>query len=174
MAIRLSAETIARIAAAWDSLLQAVADGRPIGASILEHGFTPDMIRAYRRDNPAARADWEDARMQSADALADQIVDTIGNNEIDPQSARVRVDALKWLAAKRNPRVYSDRVDHNVTVRTVDLTRVIADARARIAARRARALPGTCERVDDSLALEPASAHALEPASVPAALAAIY
>lgn len=78
--------------------------------------------------------------MQSADAYADEILVTIDNPAADPQHARVRVDALKWLAAKRNPRTYSDRVDHNVTVRTVDLTQVIADARKRVQDRRARAL----------------------------------
>lgn len=160
---RISAETAARIAAAWPQLLQAIADGRPIGESTRALGFSPDMLRAYRRDNPDAAADWELARQQSADAFADDILATIDNSVLDPQSARVRVDALKWLAAKRNPRVYSDRVDHNVNVRTVDLTRVIADARARVEARRARALnpsiDGTCERVSDT-ALEPVTAAA--------------
>lgn len=137
-----------------------MADGHPINASITAAGFSPDMIRAYRRDNPAAAADWELARQQSADSYADEILATIDNPATDPQHARVRVDALKWLAAKRNPRVYSDRVDHNVNVRTVDLTRVIADARARVQARRARAVTHEGESVRVP---EPERAIALSP-----------
>lgn len=165
MPTRISAETIARLTASWELLLQDVADGKPIQAAIRARGFSPDMVRAYKRDVANAREQWDDARQQSADAFADEILATIDNSGMDPQHARVRVDALKWLAAKRNPRVYSERVDHNLTVRTVDLTKVIADARERVRARRERTLPGTCERV-----IEP-DISTLLGVSVPEALA---
>jgi hypothetical protein len=38
------------------------------------------------------------------------------------QAVRVLVDTLKWAAAKRQPRVYADRVDTNITGEVVHMT----------------------------------------------------
>jgi hypothetical protein len=57
---------------------------------------------------------------------------------------RVHVDTLKWAARIRNPRAYSDKSSIDVNVRTVDLTRIISEANARLAAREAgRVIEGT-------------------------------
>lgn len=54
------------------------------------------------------------AREASADADADDIGD-IGkrtlSGEYDPQAARVAIDALKWAAGKKKPKVYGDKLD---------------------------------------------------------------
>ena len=34
----------------------------------------------------------------------------------EPSAARVRVMAWQWTAAKRNPRVYADKIDATVTI----------------------------------------------------------
>ena len=56
------------------------------------------------------------ARAREAQAAAD--ADTRGDitargisGEIDPASARVAIDALKWTAGKRKPKVYGDKLD---------------------------------------------------------------
>jgi len=49
------------------------------------------------------------ARRKQADAYAEQIVD-IADNEKDPQKAKVRIDARKWVAGKLRPKKYSDRM----------------------------------------------------------------
>lgn len=49
------------------------------------------------------------AREDRADLLAEEIVQ-ICDEEEDPQKARVRMDARKWVAAKWNPKRYSDKV----------------------------------------------------------------
>jgi hypothetical protein len=48
------------------------------------------------------------ARDNQADTLADDIL-FIADNEPDPDKARVRIDARKWIAAKLKPRKYGDR-----------------------------------------------------------------
>ncbi len=48
------------------------------------------------------------AREDQADTYADQIV-AIADEEPDPNRARVRVDARKWVAAKLKARKYGDR-----------------------------------------------------------------
>jgi hypothetical protein len=78
----------------------------------------------------AARSDqYARAREASADADADDVTD-IGKRtlrgEFDPQAARVAIDALKWSAGKRKPKVYGDKVTHdgslgfNVTINRDD------------------------------------------------------
>jgi len=63
------------------------------------------------------------ARRAQADAFADEIVN-IADTEEDPQKARVRIDARKWIAGKQRPKKYGDKVevDHggNITVKWED------------------------------------------------------
>lgn len=161
MAIRISPETAARVRDAWPSMLAAVASGAGIKKTIEQHGLKTDWVRAFRGMDATAEAEWVKAKEESADALSEEGLEIARNpikviqpgepgNEdgtkpliirIDPAFARVHVDYLKWLAAKRNPRTYSDKAQLDVNVRTLDLTRIIEAANARLAgAPRARIL----------------------------------
>lgn len=130
---RIGPALYARIAKAWPDLIAALAAGESI-ASLLEiTGLKRDHIFVYMRETPGAREEWEDAREASADSLFDQAIDTASNKALDPAHARMRCDVLKWAARIRNPRLYGDRAQLDVNVRTVDLTRIISDANARLA-----------------------------------------
>lgn len=48
------------------------------------------------------------ARELQAEANAEEIID-IADDEPDPQRARVRIDARKWVAAKLLPKKYGDK-----------------------------------------------------------------
>jgi len=65
------------------------------------------------------------ARESQADTLADEITE-IADTEPDPNKARVRVDARKWVAAKLRPRKYGDFTQHQVSGR-VDVVQGISD-----------------------------------------------
>ena len=134
MPTRISDETAARIAAAWPDLLDALAAGQVMAPVYAAAGLSADMVRCWRRLDSAREKDWDTAREQSADALADMALEVAYNDKVDPAHARVRIDTLKWAAAKRNPRAYSDKATLDVNVRTVDLTRIIEAANARLAA----------------------------------------
>lgn len=136
MQTRIGPELSARVAAAWPVLLGAVASGANIGEACESQGVKREHAYAYMLANPEARREWEHARELSADAYADRIASLIAGDMPEPQSARVKLDALRWLAAKRNPRVYSDKQSIDLNVKTVDLTRIIQDANARLAAAR--------------------------------------
>jgi hypothetical protein len=125
-----------RVRAAWTALLDAVANGDNIGDACAAAGLKREHVTAYRLDNPEADREWQAAREQSADAFADKVAAVAENDKVDPAFARVRMDAYRWLAAKRNPRVYSDKQTIDMNVRTVDLTRIIDSANARLAAAR--------------------------------------
>ena len=55
------------------------------------------------------------AREDLAEYQAGEIVKIADNQELDPQSRRVMVDARKWIASKLKSRVYGDKVDHKVS-----------------------------------------------------------
>lgn len=137
MATRISEETAARIEAAWPDLLDQLAAGEVMAPHYARHGLTADQVRVWRVREDQRSKEWDAAREQSAEAYADRVAEIIDNTGADSGIARVKIDGLKWLASKRNPRVYSDKSQVDVNVRTVDLTRIIQDANARLAAARA-------------------------------------
>ena len=78
------------------------ADGMPCYATIMNWIATDDaLLNNYMR-----------AREASADYLADEIVH-ISDTELDPQVARVRIDARKWVAAKMKPKKYGEKITHS-------------------------------------------------------------
>ena len=63
-------------------------------------------------DNYArAKSDSADADSDKIAAIAEDVI--IG--KVDPQSARVAIDALKWMAGKKRPKKYGDRVETHHT-----------------------------------------------------------
>lgn len=178
MATRISPELAARVRAAWPELLSAVESGARMDHAIAAAGLKREWVRAFKVLEPGAQAEWEDAREHSADAFSDEGLEIARNryttlqpgepgNEkgieplvvrVDPAAARVHLDYLKWMAAKRNPRAYSDKAQLDVNVKTIDLTRIISEANARLAAGRA---PRILEHVVDQ-AIEHSASKLLE------------
>lgn len=136
MTTRIGDETRARIAGAWPILLDALETGVPFGPLLDQAGISRGQVAAYRIENAQADKEWSTSREAGADAFADQIHQIANSPGADANAARVKIQALQWLASKRNPRVYSDKQDITMTVRTVDLTAIIQAANARLAATR--------------------------------------
>ena len=136
MATRISDETRARIAAAYDDLLDRMAAGLEMAEAYEAAGVKADQVRVWRLEDKSGEREkaWQAAREQSADAYADKVAEIANKPGIDGAIARVRMDAFRWLASKRNPRTYSDKQSLDVNIRTLDLTRIIGDAQARLAA----------------------------------------
>ena len=86
-----------------------------------------EMIRAAREDQ--------------ADTHADRIIEIAYETLAGvhkPEAARVAIDALKWIAAKMKPKVYGERVEHNI-IRGINADELSDADLARIA--KAGALP---------------------------------
>ena len=67
------------------------------------------------------KATYEDAKISRAHfhaAKIEEIIEKVELGNIDPQVARVSIDARKWLASKMYPKFFSDKVQlqHDVTV----------------------------------------------------------
>jgi len=98
-----------------DELAAAICERIARGETLAQIEREADMpsaqtIRIWCRDNADFRSQYTRAREEQADAFADEIVDA-ARAASDGESAavaRVRVDALKWIAAKRQPKKYGD------------------------------------------------------------------
>lgn len=115
-----------------DTICQRLADGESL-AEICRDKDMPHrhtvMEWALGFVKAAKAAEFPDmyarARKAQADAFADEIVQ-IADTEPDPQKARVRIDARKWVAGKQRPKKYGDKarvdVEHagNITVKWED------------------------------------------------------
>ncbi len=82
--------------------------------------------------NKEFAAKYATARARQADAMDDEILETA--RECTPESAnadKVKIDAMKWRAARLNPKQYGDRTDLVVSGE-ISITAAIEGARARI------------------------------------------
>ena len=70
-------------------------------------------VRRWLRERAEFRTQYAHARETSADALEARIVAEM-DMAVDGETAsvaRVRIDALKWMAGKRSPKVYGDKIN---------------------------------------------------------------
>jgi len=95
------------------------------------------------RDHPDLAVKYREAQEERADFLADQIV-AVAEEPIPPglsgpeasawaQRQRLRVDAMKWSAAKLRPRVYGEHLSLEVAVdQRISITAALAAANNRV------------------------------------------
>ena len=117
---------------AADQILEAIADGQGLVSFLKQREDMPSYSTVMRwiRDNPEFAENYTRACEDMADNDADKISDVaqrVINGEIDPQAARVAIDAYKWSAGKRRPRKYGDKIEIDQTTRvavthTLDVT----------------------------------------------------
>ena len=101
-----------------DTMCDGIAEGRSLASLCRELNVGYSTVITWLRENEAFRANYVRAREDQADADADAVGDIAArvlSGEIDPQAARVAIDALKWAAGKRKPKVYGDKqaVEHS-------------------------------------------------------------
>jgi hypothetical protein len=65
-------------------------------------------IFKWMADFPAFSEQYARAKDEQAELLADEII-SIADSEGDPQKARVKIDARKWVASKLKPKKYGDK-----------------------------------------------------------------
>lgn len=104
-----------------DLICEMIAEGKTI-REICAFRDMPawETIRRWLRDNGDFQAQYARAREQSAEILENRVIEEAekATDGEGAQIARVRIDALKWVAGKRAPKVYGDRVvqEHEGTV----------------------------------------------------------
>lgn len=90
--------------------IRIIADGGTWATACAELGVSSFTLSKWLRENDDLAKQYAHAREAQGDIYADRVVDTAMDATIDPAVARVRIDALKWAAGKRKPKVYGDKV----------------------------------------------------------------
>lgn len=125
-----AAEQVCRVIASGGTLEQA---GKAVGVS-------DETILRWLRDRPDFRGEYARARAQQGHWYADKISEITLDPKREPADIAARVNALKWLAAKRTPKVYGDRTHHEHTganggpIRTQELSHYSDEKLAALAA----------------------------------------
>lgn len=132
------------VAEIWPRIFERISCGESLNAILKTDGY-PSYAWATKtlREDPELRRQYEIAREDRADALADDLVELAdtpmpkGLQGSDAsawvQQLRLQVDVRKWVAAKLRPRIYGDRIDLEVTHHEqISITQVLEDARQRV------------------------------------------
>lgn len=98
----------------FDTICERIADGESLRAICRDEGMpTASNVFRWVNADAAVAEQYARAREASADADAEDISDIAKRTlagEYEPQAARVAIDALKWSAGKRKPKVYGDKI----------------------------------------------------------------
>ena len=96
-----------------DGILERMSAGETLRAICREPGY-PDatLIRywAIKDDPPGFAQQYARARELQASAFFEEAVEESKREKCDAQLLRIRIDTLKWAAAKMYPRLYGDKV----------------------------------------------------------------
>lgn len=102
-----------------------LADGKSLRTICTGKGMPSiETIRVWLLNDAAFAAQYARAREEQADFYADEIID-ISDTEKDPQKAKVRIDARKWVASKLKPKKYGDKIELGHTGEVGVVTKVV-------------------------------------------------
>jgi hypothetical protein len=98
-----------------DRILHGIAEGNSLVSILKEDDELPSYttVMKWLRLYPEFAANYTRAREDQADHDADKIGDIaeqVVQGKVDPHAARVAIDAYKWAAGKRKPKVYGEKM----------------------------------------------------------------
>lgn len=99
-----------------DVILEGISEGKGLVTVLKENDALPSYstVMKWVRQNPEFAQNYARACEDMADHDADKIADVaqrVIRGEVDPQAARVAIDAYKWSAGKRRPKKYGDKIE---------------------------------------------------------------
>ena len=101
-----------------DTILDRIASGEALRTICVQLGTTAQSFLRRVDANPALAEQYARARQACGDmmdSLVQSVADQCVTGEVEPNAARVAIDAYKWRAAHLRPKVYGDRVTQEVT-----------------------------------------------------------
>lgn len=113
------------------TVLDAIAEGASVRQACLKHGIARLTLRRELQREPALWTRYMQAREGQAESYIDDLLEVAepvpGEDNAAVQARRLKIDTLKWIAAKLHPKVYGDYAGKgpdtiNVSVETLHLT----------------------------------------------------
>ena len=104
----------------WDEFFFRIGNGESLRGAAKDLGVPFQTVWSAIMIDERRRATYEDAKMSRAHyhaAKIEEILEEVEAGKMEPQVARVSIDARKWLAAKMYPKFFSDKLQlqHDVT-----------------------------------------------------------
>ena len=105
----------------WNNFFFRIGNGESLRGVSKDLGIPFQTVWSAIMIDERRKATYEDAKMSRAHfhaARIEELIEEVELGNIDPQVARVSIDARKWLAAKMYPKFFSERVQlqHDLTV----------------------------------------------------------
>lgn len=92
-----------------------VAEGKTIRQIAAQYDASVGSIIAWFTDTPEHTEQYARARDAAADLFETEIIEAALSVTNETASAdRVKIDALKWVAARRSPKRYSERIQQAI------------------------------------------------------------
>lgn len=127
----------------WPKIIEIIANGRSLADALRQPGM-PSYAQAklHLRNNPELRELYEQAKLDRADAMSDDLVKLV--DEPIPehlqgaergawvQHRRLQADVRKWLMARIHPKAYSEKLQVDVTNTQISITAALAAANRRL------------------------------------------
>ena len=98
-----------------DSLLSQIAAGKSLRSQLDKLGIHYEQFYRQLDMDEALRERYTRARKHQAESGQARIlecVDRVLSDDLDPNAARVAIDALKWNAARMHPAIYGEKIAH--------------------------------------------------------------
>lgn len=113
-------------------ILETIRNGGTLDDAALAAKVGTRTILTWLNDDDVFRRKYAQAREDQGDWYADKIAAIALDQQREGSDITARVNALKWLAGKRKPKVYGDKVDlthsgGDTPVRIEVVKRVIVD-----------------------------------------------
>ena len=97
-----------------DDICDRIANGKSLINICGELNLSYSQVMVWLRKYPDFTDKYARAREIQADWYADEIISVIDNAKSDRneiERAKIKIDALKWIASKLKPKKYGDKID---------------------------------------------------------------
>ncbi len=113
-----------------DQILERISEGESLTDAAQSSGVCRQTFYRWMSDHSDLRNAYAHAREVRADWYADKLIelaDQCAAGELDPQSAKVAIDAYKWITCRLHPKSYGDKqsVEISKTHTPEDLERLL-------------------------------------------------
>lgn len=99
-----------------DAICEMVSEGMTIREVATELGVSPGMVIKIVSETEMSSKQYARSRDAASDLFESDIIEAAMSVTTETAPAdRVKIDALKWIAARRSPRKYSERIQQEHT-----------------------------------------------------------
>lgn len=101
-----------------EAICNEIARGKSLVKACKSEGITRQAWYLWLKEHPDLLDRYARAREERADWYADKLIalaDRCASESMDPQSAKVAIDAYKWITCRLNPKSYGDKQSVEIT-----------------------------------------------------------